>query len=150
MRALQHVQVENVLPVQSSEVHCFTRYLPEILKHRTADFSKRSLIADAGAQADQLWSDEIRSCIVTEQVALELKMGEEAVRGALVDPGSLRNILELQPLWRRVQSFEHPKNFGNTPDRSRFRLPCTNHEHPHLNRNNRKRLPLRVDKNALV
>src|SRR5579864_917511 len=113
MRALQHIQIENVLPVQSTQIHCFTRYLPEIVKHGAADFSERSLIADAGTQANQLGPDQIRPRIVTEQVAFELKMGKEPVRGALVDAGSLRDVLELQPFGRRVQRFKHPENLRN-------------------------------------
>src|SRR5580700_4755520 len=112
MRALQHVQIENVLSVQRSQVDGFTRYLPEILKHRAADFSKGRLIADARAQTHQLRSNQIRPRIVAEEVALELKVSEETVRSAFVDSGALRDVFELQSFWRRTQRFEHTENFG--------------------------------------
>jgi len=61
---LHYIQIKNVLPVQDSQVHGFTRYLPQLVQQRTAYSAKRGLIGNARAQPYEFGTDHVCAIIV--------------------------------------------------------------------------------------
>src|SRR5215469_4132601 len=54
--ALNHVQIEHLLPVEDAQVHSLARRHPELVKDGSADLPKRLFVVDPRAQARQLWT----------------------------------------------------------------------------------------------
>ena len=120
MRALDHVEVEHLVPVQDAEIHGFLGAVGERDGHGPADLPQRGVISNPGAQPCQFRTHDVGAGIVTQKIAFARQMRQESVGSALVNPSLLGDFTKLQPGGRSVQRLQDAQHFSNHADGRRF------------------------------